>query len=218
MASRRRVAVLGLGRFGETVARELTRLGHEVLAIDSSERTVQAVADDVTHAVQADFTDADALNELGLNTFETAIVAVSDVEASILAVVLLQRLGVRRILAKAASELHSSILTQLGVSRVVHPEREIGIRVAHSFAAPGVLDYLDVAPGYGIARVPVVEAMLDKPLGALDLPGSFGVTPLALARGGTLTVNPAASEVLRAGDELIVAGRDEALERLPDRA
>lgn len=205
-----RVAVLGLGRFGETVARELTRLGYEVLAIDSSERTVQAVADDVTHAVQADFTDADALTELGLGNFDTAIVAVSDVEASILAVVLLKRLGVRRVLAKAASELHGSILAQLGVSRVVHPEREIGIGVARSFAAPGVLDYLDVAPGYGIARVPVTEALVGRPVNA------FRITPLALIRGGTVTLTPSASEILRVGDELIVAGRDEDLERLPD--
>src|SRR5215831_18856492 len=118
MAERRQIAVLGLGRFGQSLARELTRIGHDVLAIDADERQVQAVADDVTHAAQINFTDEDALRELGLGKFDTAIVAVSsDIEASILATVLLQRLGVRRILAKAASELHGSILERLGVSR-----------------------------------------------------------------------------------------------------
>jgi trk system potassium uptake protein TrkA len=207
-----------MGRFGQTVARELTRLGHDVLALDSNERIIQAIADDVTHAVQADITDEDALTELGLGKFDTAIVAVStNIEASVLTTVLLLRLGVRRIVAKAANELHGSILEQLGVSRVVYPELETGLRVAHSFAALGVLDYLDVAPGYGFARVPVTEPLEGKSLEELDLQSTYGVTPLALHRGGTVTLNPSASEVLRGSDELIVAGLDEDLERLPAR-
>jgi len=217
LADRREVAVLGLGRFGRAVARELTRLGHDVLAIDSSERIVQEVSDQVTHAVQADITDADALQELGLGEFETAIVGVSgNLEVSILTTVLLKRLGVRRIVANAANELHGSILEQVGASRVVYPERETGLRVAHSFAAPGVRDYLNVAPGYGFARVPVSEPLAGKALGELDLRATCGVTPVALHRQGTVTLNPHPSEILRVGDELIVAGLDENLERLPD--
>jgi trk system potassium uptake protein TrkA len=216
VALRLQVVVLGLGRFGQTVARELTQLGHDVLAVDANERIVQAMADQVTHAVQIDFTDEDALRELGLGRFDAAIVAVSDnLEASILTSVLLQRLGVRRIVAKAGSELHGSILEQLGVSRVVYPEREMALRVAHSFAAPGVLDYFDVAPGYGFARVSVPEPLTGKTLGTLDLERSYGVTPLALHRGGVVTLRPKPPEILRSGDELIVAGLDEDLERLP---
>ena len=216
MAVRRQVAVLGLGRFGQTVAVELTRLGHEVLAVDSNARIVQAIADDVTHAVQTDFTDEDALKELGLGTYDTAIVAVStNLESSILTTVLLQRLGVRRIVAKAANELHGSILQRLGVSRVVYPEHETGLRVAHSFAAPGVVDYFDVAPGYGFARVSVSEPLAGKTLGALDLQNAYKVAALALHRGGTVTLDPSPSEMLHAGDELIVAGLDEDLERFP---
>jgi len=216
MAGRRQVAVLGLGRFGQTVARELTRLGHDVLALDANERIVHAVADHVTHAVQTDFTDEDTLNELGLGSYDTAIVAVStNLASSILTTVLLQRLGVRRIIAKAADELHGSILQRLGVNRVVYPEREMAVRVAHSLAAPGVLDYLDVAPGYGFARVSVPEPLAGKSLGAIDLQNSFGVTPVALHRGGSVTLNPNAFEILHESDELIVAGLDEDLERLP---
>jgi trk system potassium uptake protein TrkA len=210
------VAVLGLGRFGQAVARELTRLGHDVLAIDTSEQVVQELADEVTHAVQADVTDADALQELGLADFDTAIVAISShLEASILATVLVKRLGVKRILAKAANELHGSILEQVGASRVVYPERETGLRVAHSFAAPGVRDYLDVAPGYGLARVAVSEGWIGKSLGDLDLEGSCGVSVIALYRDGTVSLHPPPTGVLRAGDQLIVAGLDENLERLP---
>jgi trk system potassium uptake protein TrkA len=218
MGDRKQVAVLGLGRFGQTVARELTRLGYDVLALDANERAVQSVADDVTKAVQADFADEDALSELGLGHFDTAIVAVStNLEASILTTVLLQRLGVRRIVAKASNELHGSILERLGVSRVVYPEREMGLRVAHSFAAPGVLDYFDVAPGYGIARVRVEGTLVGQSLGALDVARRYGVTLVALNRAGTVMLNPKDGEVLRATDELIVAGFDADLERLPAR-
>jgi trk system potassium uptake protein TrkA len=213
MTVKRRVAVLGLGRFGETVARELTRLGHEVLAIDSTERVVQEIADDVTQAVQMDFTDEDALTELGLGSYDTAIVAVStNLESSILATVLLQRLGVRRIIAKAATKLHGSILERLGVNRVVYPEHETGLRVAHSFAAISVIDYFDIAPGFGLARVSVSERLAGRTLSSLNL---HGVTALALHRQASVTLNPPPSEVLRAGDELILAGLDEDLEALP---
>ena len=214
---RRQVAVLGLGRFGQAVARELTRLGHDVLGIDSNERAVQSVVDQLTHAVQADVTDGEALAELGLADFDTVVVAVSsDLEASILATAHLRRIGVARIVAKAANDLHGSILRQVGASRVVYPEHETGLRVAHSFAAPSVRDYLDVAPGYGFARVGIGDALANRSLASVDLVGSYGVTVMALHRGGVVTLNPHASEVLRAGDELIVAGLDENLEKLPE--
>jgi trk system potassium uptake protein len=212
---KRQVAVLGLGRFGRAVARELTRLGHEVLAVDSSERVVQEVLPDVTHAAQADVSDEDALRELGLGDFHTVVIAItSNLEASILATALVRRLGVRRILAKAGSELHGSILQQVGATRVVYPELETGTRVAHSFAAPAVQDYLDVAPGYGIAKVPIPPSAAGKSLADIGSRADYGVTVLALYRGGEVTLNPPPSEVLQAGDELIVAGRDDDLERL----
>ena len=216
MPSRRQVAVLGLGRFGSAVARELARLGHDVLAVDADERAAQNLSSEVSHAAQADITDREALQDLGLRDFDTAIVAVSSrLEVSILATALLKRLGVKRIVAKAASELHGSILEEVGAHRTVYPERETGVRVAHSFASPGVLDYLDVAPGYGLARVPVTRAWAGKTLGELDLDTTCGVTAVLLGRGGDVIVAPNGSELLRAGDALIVAGLDEHLERLP---
>ena len=216
MPTRRLVAVLGLGRFGSAVARELARLGHDVLAVDADERVAQDLAPDVSHAAQADITDREALEDLGLADFDTAIVAVSgSLEVSVLATALLKRMGIKRILAKAADELHGSILGEVGAHRVVYPERETGISVAHSFAAPGVLDYLDVAPGYGIARVPVPEEWTGKSLGQIELQANCGVAAVLIARGGDVVLAPDDSQVLRPGDALIVAGRDEDLERLP---
>jgi trk system potassium uptake protein TrkA len=216
---RQQVAVLGLGRFGGAVARELTRLGHEVLGIDSAERVVKDVMEDITHAAQADISDEDALRALGVGDFDTAIVAVSsNLEASILGTVLCARLGVKRIIARAGNALHGSILQQVGAIRVVYPEQETGLRIAHSFAAAAVQDYLDVAPGYGIARVAVTEQFVGKFLSDVELAATgkgVRLTPLALIRRGTVLLHPDASEALRAGDALIVAGRDEDLERLP---
>lgn len=217
MPTTRQIAVLGLGRFGQAVALELTRLGHDVLAVDQNERTIQDVADEVTHAVQADITDPDALEALGLADFDTVVVGVSEsLEVSIMATVLLKRMGVQRIIAKAAHDLHGSILEQVGAMRVVYPERETGFRVAHSFHATGVQDYLDAAPGYGIARVAINQAWGGKTLAEMDFPRTCGLTILAVARAGTVVLNPTPDEQLRAGDSLIVAGRDEDLEKLPD--
>jgi trk system potassium uptake protein TrkA len=216
---RRLVAVLGLGRFGSAVARELARLGHEVLAVDADEHAAQDLANEVTHAAQADITDPEALSALGLADVDAVIVEVSsNLEVSILATVLLKRLGVGRIVAKASNELHGSILEQVGASRVVYPERETGLSVAHSFAAPGVKDYLDVAPGYGIARIDVAESWVGKRLGDLDIRRTCGVTVLLVIRTGDIIAPPPASEVLHADDALIVTGLDEDLERLPARS
>lgn len=218
MAAQRQVAVLGLGRFGSAVARELARIGHAVLAVDANERAVQAVSGAVTHAVQADITDVDALRGLGVADLDAVIVALSsDIEVSILATVQLRQLGARRIIAKAASELHGSILAQVGASHVVYPELETGLRVAHSFAAPAVRDYLDAAPGYGFARIRVPDEVAGRTLADLDL-RRIRVTPMAHFRKGTVTLNPVPSLPLQPGDELIVAGADEDLERLPGAA
>jgi trk system potassium uptake protein TrkA len=205
-----------MGRFGAAVAYELTRLGHEVLVVDLNEQVIRDVADEVTHAAQADITDIDALRDLGIAEFDTAIVAVaSSLEASILATVMLKQLGVPRILAKAGTTVHGSILEQVGASRVIYPERETGLRVAHTLAAPVVQDYLDVAPGYGFARAAVVPEWTGCSLGDLDLGRTCRVTTIALRRGQSVILNPDRSEILKPGDQLIVAGLDEDLSRLP---
>ena len=219
MSNTQQVAVLGLGRFGVAVANELSRLGHEVLAVDRNEHAVRDLAPDVTHAVEADITDEETLRELGIGSLDAAIVAVaSNIEASILSTVVLKRMGVPRIVAKAGTEIHGSILEQVGASRVAYPERETGIRIAHSFAAPAVRDYLDLAPGYGMARVPVQSDWVNKSLAELDLPGKYRLTIIAVSRGNTVLLNPRATEVVRAGDDLTIAGLDEDLVRLPASA
>ena len=213
--AKEQVMVIGLGRFGSAVARELERLGHQVLAIDRGEQQVNDIASDVTHALQLDAADEDALRSAGAGDFQTAIVAIStDAEASIFATMVLKRLGVRTVIAKAGSQLHGEILSRVGADRVVLPERETGLRLAHSFNVPNVIDYLDVAPNFGIEKIRPPASFIGKSLGDLDLKTRLGLTPIALRRGQQVFVNPARDERVAEGDELILIGRDDKLDQL----
>lgn len=215
--AREQVLVIGLGRFGSAVALELERLGHEVLAIDRSEELVNDIAHDVTHALQLDAADEDALRSAGAGDFATAIVAISsDAQPSIFATMVLKRLGVRTVIAKAGSLLHGEILARVGADRVVFPERETGLRLAHSFNVPNVLDYLDIAPNFGIEKIRPPESFIGKSLGELALNTRLGLTPIALRRGQQVFVNPSRDERIADGDELILIGRDDKLEQLRD--
>jgi trk system potassium uptake protein len=213
--AREPVLVIGLGRFGAALARELEKLGHEVLAVDQSEQVVNEVAPAVTHALQLDASDEEALRSAGAADFAHAVVAISTkAEPSIFATMLLKRLGVPNVIAKAGDELHAQILSLVGADRVILPEKETGIRLAHSFLVPNVIDYLDVAPDVGIEKIRPPARFIGRTLGEIDLKGSFGVTALVLRRGDSVLVNPSRDERISEGDELILVGEDRRLETL----
>ena len=209
------VLVIGLGRFGTAAALELMALGNEVLAIDSSEARVNDVAPDVTHAIQLDASDEDAMRAVRAADFDFAIVAISShTEASIFATMALKNLGVSTVIAKAATTLHGAILERVGADRVVYPEREMGIRVSHTFSIPNVVDYIDVAPGFGIVKMRPPESFVGKSLRELDLANRFRLTPIGLRRGNEVTVNPHRDDKIAATDELILMGLDAKLGEL----
>jgi trk system potassium uptake protein TrkA len=209
------VLVIGLGRFGSAAALELIALGHEVLAIDRDEARVNEIAPDVTHAVQLDASDDAALKSVGAADFDHAIVAISgSTEASIFATMALKNLGVGNVLAKAATALHGAILERVGADRVVYPEREMGTRVSHTFSIPHVIDYIDVAPRFGIVKVRPPKSLIGRALREVDLQNRLGLTPIGLRRGANVIVNPHRDEKIAATDELLLIGLDEGLERL----
>jgi trk system potassium uptake protein TrkA len=211
------VIVVGLGRFGSAAARELQALGHEVLAVDARESAVNDIAADVTHAVQADATDEETLRSLGAGQFQSAIVAMSsEAQASIFATMVLKRLGVPTVIAKASDQLHGAILERVGADRVVYPEREAGVDVAHTLRIPHALDYIDLAPGFGVAKVRVPGEFVGRTLREMDLGGRIKATAIALRRGDAVTINPHRDERLTEGDQLVLVGRDEELARLED--
>jgi len=208
------VLVVGLGRFGTAAALELMALGHEVLALDRDEAVVNDIAPEVTHAAQLNATDEAALKSVGAGDFEFAIVAISSAtDASIFATMALKNLGVSQVIAKAATKLHGAILERIGADRVIYAEFEMGRRVAHSLSIRGVLEYLDVAPGFGIVKLRPPEAWVGRSLAQLDL-GRSQISPVALRRGKEVTVNPSRDVVLGDDYELILLGRDEHLERI----
>jgi trk system potassium uptake protein len=162
----RSVAVIGLGRFGYSVAETLVKKGCEVLAIDSDQAKIEAVSDFATYAVECDATDEKALKAVSTQNVDSAVVSIGEnIESSILIVMALKQLGVKEIFAKAVTPTHGMVLENLGVSRVIYPERDAAVRLAHSLIAPNVMEYLELAPGYSVAELPVPVALGGKTLG-----------------------------------------------------
>ncbi len=211
---RQQIAVIGLGRFGSAVAVALEEAGHEVLGIDRSMEAVEEMAPILSHVVALDATEEAALRRLGLQDFDAAVVSIAEhLEASILATMLLKRLGVPRVIAKAGTELHSDILQRLGADQVVLPERDTGIRLAHGWTSAAILDSLDVVEGYGVHRVQTPRQFVGKTVAALDVHARFGVHLFIVAHQSDLNVFPAPEQVIEAGDILVLAGRAADVER-----
>jgi trk system potassium uptake protein TrkA len=215
MAERRQVAVIGLGRFGTAVATTLYEIGHDVLAMDTDRRLIQDLTGRVTHAIQADATDPGVLEEAGVASFATGIVGISSqIEQSILVTLNLKQLGVAHVIAKAQTAQHGEILARIGADRVVYPEREMGVRLAHSFAAPAVVDYMPLGPEYGIGKIRPPAAFVGRTLADLGLRERYGVTLLAVERGLRVIFNPRTDDTVQPGDFLVVAGADAAMARV----
>lgn len=208
------VLVVGLGRFGTAAALELMALGHEVLAVDRDAVQVDRIAPQVTHAMQLDASDEASLRSIGAADFAHAVVAMTEArETSIFATMALKSLGVGNVVAKAGSELHGAILLRVGADRVVYPEREMGLRVAHIFKVRTALDYLDLGPRFGIVKARPPEAFVGRTVGQLDL-ARLDLTAVALRRGDRVFVLPQPDQTIAAGDELILLGRDDRLDEL----
>lgn len=211
---KQQVAVIGLGRFGSAVATELVRLGHEVLGIDTNMDTVQSLSAALSHVVQAEATDEETLARLGIGEFDVAVVGISsDLETSILATLLLKRMGVKRVIVKARNDTHGEILTRVGADRVVYPERDTGLRLAHSWTSSDITDSLDVVEGYAVSRVTVPPEIVGQTVKRAVLDRNFQVTLLLLARGERVTVYPSGTETIRTGDILVIGGELGEMER-----
>lgn len=214
---KRQVAILGLGRFGVGLANTLLSMGYDVLAMDVDEKRVQAIAPTITRAVQADGTDEAVLKELGVDKFDVAIVAMgSDIENSVLSTILLRKLGVRYVVARADNDLHGSILDKIGADKVIYPEREMGTRVAHGLMLTQVLDYMPVAPAYGVAKVSPPNSFIGRTLSELGLgrEGKWGIAVLMIHREREVIVTPDRMEVIRAEDTLLLSGNDLKIEQM----
>ena len=191
MKKNKSYAVIGLGRFGSAVAKELAKGGADVLAIDINEENVSNIAEYVTHAVKADVTEADVMKTLGIGNMDTVIVAVGrSMEASILATITAKELGVSYVIAKAQDEMHTKILAKVGADRVIIPEKESGIRIARTLINGNCLDFIELSDHVSMVEIPVRQEWIGKNLRELDLRRVYKVNVIAYeAKGKELIVN-----------------------------
>lgn len=211
-----RVVVLGLGRFGGSLALELVERGTEVLALDARPQLVQQYSDEVTHSAVADTTDPEALRQLDVPDFDRAVVAIgNDLEASILTTSLLADFELPQIWAKAVSRQHARILERVGAHRVVLPEHDMGERVAH-LVTGRMLDYIEFEDDYAIVKTRAPAHVVDVPLGRSKIRSRYGVTVVGIKRPGEGFTHATQDTLLRRGDTLIVSGRERDVERFAD--
>lgn len=219
--AKRSFAVIGLGRFGSAMATTLAGLGHDVVGIDGDEDKVRALADVVSLAIEVDATDEKALRAAGIQDVDVAVVSIGEnLESSLLVVTLLRELGIKHIVAKAVTALHGRILEKLGVTRVVFPEREMAVRIAHSLVVPNVLDYIELSKDFSIVEVPAPQEFVGKTLRDIGLRSRFGLTTIAIrhvTRAGepaSSNIAPGPDDVVQGGDILALLGSNERLGQL----
>jgi trk system potassium uptake protein TrkA len=214
MASKQYV-VIGLGRFGRSVAETLFTMGHDVLAIDSDEDVIQNISDRVTHAVQMDATDEYALRTLGIRNFDVAVVTIgSNVQASIMTTLILRESGVKYIVAKAQSEMHAKVLTKIGADKVILPEKDMGVRVAHNLVSSNLLDFIELSPDYSLIEIQAPVEWYGKNILELDVRSKFGINIMAIKSLDDINISPNAKDTIKEGDVLLCIGNTDDLARL----
>jgi trk system potassium uptake protein TrkA len=210
------VAVIGMGRFGVSLARELYRVGHDVLAVDSNPGLTQQMMGQVTYSVTGDSTSEELLEEVGIRNFDTCVVAIgTDIQSSVLTTVLLkQTFEIPHVVARATNILHGKTLQAVGADRVVFPEQEMGLRTAHSLFQREVLEYMELTSGFGFSMVMATQDMIDTSIeqaGFGNARDKYGVSVVAIRRGRDPILSPSKDEVLQEGDVLVLAAPEDTL-------
>ncbi|MGD6818375.1 potassium channel family protein [Metabacillus sp. 84] len=207
-------AVIGLGRFGGSICRALSEEGMEVMAIDSDEDRVNEFANIASHAVVGDTTDEAVLKSLGIRNFDHVIVAIGEnIQASILTTLILKDLGVKNITVKAQNDYHEKVLAKIGADKIVHPERDMGRRIAHNIISNNVLDYLELSDEHSIVEIVADKKLAGNTLINLDIRANYGINIVAIKRSKDIIVSPQADETIELNDILIVIGADTDIDR-----
>lgn len=212
---KKQIAVIGLGRFGSSLIKELNAMGHEVLAIDIHEDRINEIVDYATQAIEADVMDENVLKSLGVADFDMAVVAIGEnIQANVLTTILLKELGVKKVIAKAQNELHGRVLEKIGADLVVYPERDMAVRVAHALVSKSVMEYISLSPKYSIIELVTPRTIVGKSLAEMDLRSKYQVSIMAVKRGEDIIVAPGSQERIAAGDLLVILGTTCDLENL----
>ncbi|WP_394236147.1 potassium channel family protein [Niallia oryzisoli] len=200
-------AVIGLGRFGSSIASKLFEEGQEVLGIDLNEERIESSKFSLTHAVVLDSTDEESLKSVGIRNFDHVIVAIGDdMQASILTVLLLKEMGVQKVIAKAINKRHGQVLTKVGADWVIYPERDMGERVAHQLLTPNVLNYIELSKEFNIEELMIPSRLTSKNLRELDLRAKYNLNAIAIVHNDHIIISPSPDQIIQEGDKLIVLG------------
>lgn len=213
--AKKEFVVIGCGLFGYNIAMTLADLGYDVIAVDKDQDTVNELADYVTYAVCADAAQDRVLEELGVSNVDIAIIGIgTDFEASIMATLACKNLGVPKIIAKAKSESHANILKKIGATEVVIPERDMGLKVAHSLASRNVVEFIELSDDYSMIELVVPIAWVGKSIVDLNVRAEYGVNIVGVTRGEEVNINPSPLDPFQAGDRIIVLGSNEDIAEL----
>lgn len=209
-------AVIGLGRFGSAIAEALYSANNEVLGIDINEERIDEHQNIVSHAIIADSTEINSMRDIGIRNFDTVIVSIGDnMQASILTVVILQELGVKHIVAKALNKHHGIVLSKVGASEVVFPERDMGLRVAHKLMSPNIIDYIELSDEYSIEEIKIPSEIVGKSLIDLDIRAKYNVNIIAIRHNhGDIEIAPDPHYIFKVQDILIVIGNNKDIKKL----
>ncbi|MCX5749558.1 MAG: TrkA family potassium uptake protein [Candidatus Saganbacteria bacterium] len=212
---KKQFAVLGIGRFGSKVARELFYRGQEVIVMDKDEHKIQQVRDEVTHAYIGDITDEAALKEAGINDCDIAIISESsNIESNLIACQICKSFGIKKVIAKAQNTLHGKILVKLQVDQIVYPEQDTAIKLVNKMTSDRILDYIELGEHINIVSVEAPAKMENLTIRELALRRRFHVTILGIKRGEELIFNLTDDNIIEKGDILVVFGETENLKKL----
>lgn len=203
---RKQFLVAGLGLFGSSVAMALKAMDYDVLCIDIDEVVVQDHSSMFTYIVCGDAADEKVLRSLSVGDIDVAVVAIGNVERSMMCTMLLKELGVPFVAAKAMTELHGAMLDKLGANSVIYPEKDMGKRVAHNLISASIMDYIELSREVSVMNLQLPKHLVGKNLIEADLRRQYDVNVVAIKRNGETMVNPRAQEVFQPEDEIIIIG------------
>lgn len=215
MGRNRQFAVLGLGRFGQSLVKTLVENDCDVLCCDKDLEIVNEMSKYGCHSIQADVTDVHVLDQFGVNNFDVVVVAIGEnMEGSILATMMAKELGAKFVIAKAKNEIQKSILQKVGADRVVLPERDMGVRIANTLLTTSVIDYINLSDKFAIVEIEPHETWINKSILDSNIRAKWGLNIVAIRRDTDIIVSPLPSEIIGKNDVLVVVGKNDVIQKI----
>ncbi len=212
---KKQYAIMGMGKFGYYLGKELKKMGHEVAAIDIDPKVTDDLGDDFDYVMNADCMDEGVLNNVGVDNYDVIVVAIGEVQASVMVTLRLKEMGVSRVVSRANSDIHAKLLTKIGADKVVFPERDTGIRIAHGLASSNILEAIELSQNHSMIELGVTDDWEGKTLMKVDFRKKWGVNIIGIRQSdGSLNISPRADDILNKDSVLIIIGEDAAINKL----